>query len=112
MSFEGVKIGDLVRVTYEFQVTGISKLDNPTWIEDAHGCTYYDDIFDGDTPATIEILPPPLPTEDGWYESERFPLSEHYHPYQIRLGVWHYLGEAKSTEDMSNFVPLHKIGRI
>lgn len=77
--FSEVKDGDRVRLVYEFDVG--SKVG-------------YNYVTDGDWEfypqnlVCVEILEPPLPTEDGWYESEPFPLSAGWMPYQIKNGEW------------------------
>lgn len=57
----------------------------------------------------------PLPTEDGWYESEQYPIADgRYFPYRLREGRWMMdaTGTPLSEEYMINRMPLHRLGRI
>jgi hypothetical protein len=57
----------------------------------------------------IEILADPLPTEDGWYEAEEFPLSVQGHfPYQLRGGKWRMNGSPVEPP----LGTLHRLGRV
>lgn len=55
-----------------------------------------------------------LPTEDGWYESQSYPLDQWYDPYVLRDGQWYEvnrdgwqnLSDQRMREDLSPLLRL------
>lgn len=53
-----------------------------------------------------------LPTEEGWYEAERYPISDPAKaPYRLIGGEWSCLNTALSDNYMRSLLPLHRLGR-
>ncbi len=54
-----------------------------------------------------------VPTTDGWYESERYPISDPTRePYRRVLGEWTCAGRTLSEAHMRTLLPLFPIGRV
>lgn len=68
-----------------------------------------------DDPAMeVEELGDPIPTEDGWYESEKYPInSGYYSPYRLYRGKWTTGAgrEQLSPEQIEYVMPLTRLGR-
>lgn len=59
----------------------------------------------------IKPAPAPLPTEDGVYESEGYPIAEGFTAYELREGVWSYNGFSRPLDAMAQVAPLHRLER-
>lgn len=105
--FSGVKKGDRVRLVYEVDVYSVVGGD---FLDTHNGVEFY-----GTDLVSVEKIAPPLPTEDGWYEAERHPLSAGCVPYELRDGGWYGAGEDTrlAEEYVSKFLaPLYRLGRV
>lgn len=81
-------------------------------------CPQYDEIAKAlGAPTRAELLTAKLPTEPGYYESEKYPLIEGRNPYYLSpRGGWYEVfggGSSASREpsQMAAFAPLHLLGR-
>lgn len=99
--FSGIKAGDRVRLVYEFEV-------NQHWDDVVSDADYGE--FGTGSLVSVEKIAPPLPTEDGCYESEKFPLSLGYEPYRLCKGKWSNGGVPLSRPEDDG--PFHRLGRV
>lgn len=55
---------------------------------------------------------PELPTEDGWYEAEDYPIRDgNGHPYRLKNGRWMCRECEIYPARMMSLMPLHRLGR-
>lgn len=93
-----INVGDKVKVTRtngdsaEFVVTSIAGPEHPTrWMDGE-----YDEVTVNDDIESIEVVSRPLPTEPGFYQSERWdtdrdPLSRSLGYHLSTFGEWHVI---------------------
>lgn len=69
-------------------------------------------VVDGPDPrpgamSTYELVnrPVKLPTEDGWYESSSFPLSQGCNPYQFKNGSWFAHSLRITDKEAASYAP-------
>lgn len=103
VDFEGIQVGDRVRVTYEFDVEDVQY--NHQWV-DSSGSTFYPD---DDLVSVEKVLI--LPTKDGWYESAVEPISGgNNRPYRLVNGLWSFGDCGLTPSDMLDKMPLTLLG--
>lgn len=105
--FSGIKAGDRVRLVYEVTVDEVHPRGLHSLYSEKNANVYY---AEEDELVSVEKIAPPLPTEDGWYESEKFPLSLGYEPYRLCKGKWSNGGVLLSRPE--NDGPFHRLGRV
>lgn len=107
----GYKTGDSVKIVIE-GVVGQTSTDNPgLWLYvEVDGKPVY---IEPAGVVEVEVLAPPLPTEDGWYESASFPISSgYYFPYRLLKGRWSQAGtpsEERDAATMKTLMPLRRL---
>lgn len=112
LSFEGVKVGDRVRLTAEN-----GDLVEFTVVHRDHWLVSEQNTFGPDEWDTLEILAPALPTKPGYYEAvEQFPMgSRDFHPYYLSpSGQWYGIsGQYNPTpEDEKHIRNLGRLVRL
>lgn len=110
VSFEGVKIGDRIRLTTdtgdfaEFTVT--ARYGNYI---DSKNNSFYGPHWD-----TLEVLAPALPTKPGYYEAVgQFPMGvREFHPYYLSpSGQWYAIqGQYDSVPESEKHI--QNLGRL
>lgn len=63
----------------------------------------------------VEIIPDPLPTDDGWYEAEKYPIDGEFPgvaPYERRGGAWYLGGNPLDEQMMRTVGTLYRLGRV
>lgn len=106
--------GQRVRIVAEGTVTSgyADDTDSDVLMIQTEGGHFYIEVG-GTIDAFVEIIKEPLPTEDGWYEAEAYPLSKGFFPYALIDGKW---TDAKmndlGTGQMLALMPLYRLGRV